>query len=133
MNQNNPNQDWEPVIIRRPKTKADKSNVEVVPKASASHPNKKLPNLNKTVLHDFDPENVSKPPTADTNLKQAIQAARMAKKKPDGSTMTQADLDKACQFPKNTVRDYENGTAVVVSQQITKMNQVLGVKLPRQK
>jgi putative transcription factor len=77
--------------------------------------------------NDFDPENISKLPTSTLELKHAIQEARKNKK------MSQADLDKACNFPRNTIRDYENGKAVLVPDQLNKMNTVLGVKLPRPK
>lgn len=66
-------------------------------------------------------------PHSTVQLSRQIQTARMAK------GMKQADLDKACYFPANTTRDYENSKCVIKQDQITKMEKALGVKLSRPK
>ena len=66
-------------------------------------------------------------PYSTVELGKQIQTARTTK------GMKQEDLDKACNFPKNTTRDYENSKCVVKQDQITKMERALGVKLSRPK
>ena len=66
-------------------------------------------------------------PHSTVDLGQAIQSGRTAKK------MSQSDLDKKCNFPANTVKNYESGKAIVKPSDITKMEHELGVKLPRPK
>ena len=60
-------------------------------------------------------------------LSKQIQQARCAKEPP----VSQRDLDKKCNFPPNTVRDYENGTATVIPVQLTILSRELGVQLKR--
>eukprot|EP00578_Thalassiosira_sp_NH16_P024201 CAMPEP_0181102786 /NCGR_PEP_ID=MMETSP1071-20121207/14505_1 /TAXON_ID=35127 /ORGANISM="Thalassiosira sp., Strain NH16" /LENGTH=169 /DNA_ID=CAMNT_0023185791 /DNA_START=99 /DNA_END=608 /DNA_ORIENTATION=+ len=61
----------------------------------------------------------------DKNLSKAIQQARMAKK------MTQKDLATKINEKPQIVGEYENGKAIPNGQLISKMERVLGVKLPR--
>ena len=122
-----PCQDWEPVVIHGTKTKKDlikSGDMQTVRRNTENKHNSNV--LNKTASHDFDPENTTKPTVSNHDLGLAIQRARAAK-----NSMTQSELDKACNFPKNTSRDYENGTAVIQHEQLNKMNSVLGTKLPR--
>jgi ribosome-binding protein aMBF1 (putative translation factor) len=60
-------------------------------------------------------------------LSKQIQQARCAKEPP----LSQKDLDKKCNFPSNTVRDYENGTASVVPSQLAILSRELNVQLKR--
>lgn len=60
-------------------------------------------------------------------LSRQIQQARCAKNPP----LSQKDLDKKCNFPSNTVRDYENGTATVIPDQLNILSRELGVQLKR--
>ena len=61
----------------------------------------------------------------DKSLSKAIQQARMAKK------MTQKDLATKINEKPQVVGEYESGKAVPNGQLISKMERVLGVKLPR--
>lgn len=61
----------------------------------------------------------------DKNLSKAIQQARMAKK------MTQKDLATKCNEKPQVIGEYENGKAIPNGQIISKMERILGVKLPR--
>ena len=61
----------------------------------------------------------------DKKLSVAIQQARMAKK------MTQKDLATKINEKPQIVGEYENGKAIPNGQIISKMERVLGVKLPR--
>lgn len=136
-------QDWEPVILKKrtPKTtngaQTKTSNTEpktVLRKASPNNNN--AVNLPKSILYestDQDPETLPTVLKTNGNLSTAIRSARNAKIMPNGLTMTQSELDLASQVPKNTVRDYENGTAVYNAEQVNKIARVLGVTLPRPK
>jgi ribosome-binding protein aMBF1 (putative translation factor) len=45
--------------------------------------------------------------------------------------LTQEELNTKCNFPKNTIKDYENCIAIVNTQQLNKLNNILDVVLPR--
>ena len=76
---------------------------------------------------NFDPDQQTNITISNKTLAIAIQKARAEKK------ITQTEVDRSCNFPKNTVRDYENCKAVINSNQLNKLNRVFGVKLPRPK
>ena len=119
---NRPDQDWEPVILRKP---GAEKKTETVRKTTGS--NVRTIHVSSKSANNFDPENMEKPKMTNTSLGKAIQTARMQKK------MTQKDLDRQCNLPKNTVQDYENDKAVYVPAQVNAMARVLGVTLPRPK
>lgn len=121
-------QDWEPVTIKKITKTAKTSTTST----SSSHPH--VSKAQSILANDFDPaHSLPKIQTSTRELSQAIQIARMAKKSTTDpeKVMTQSELDNLCRFPKNTIRDYENGTAPIVGPQIDIMNRILGVKLPR--
>lgn len=60
-------------------------------------------------------------------IQKAIMQARMAKK------MTQEDLAKQACVTPDIIRKYENGSAIPNNAFIAKLDQILGVKLPRAK
>jgi len=133
-------QDWEPVILksRKPKTTqstTSKGDVKTVLKTTSPNSNTKTVKLPQNLLNDNDPEPEALPTVLMTgnSLSTAIRVARNAKAMPNGLTMTQSDLDKASQVPKNTVRDYENGTAIYNVDHVNKIAHALGVTLPRPK
>lgn len=124
------NQDWEPVVLRKHKTKkelnAANKSTQKVPKDTKPNSNSNSnQQLSKKLKNDFDPEAIVGQTLSTRELSNAIQQGRASKQ------ITQTDLDKACMFPKNTTRDYENCSIQVNSEQINKMERVLGVKLPR--
>lgn len=123
-------QDWETRVIKKDQsrqTDEEKIKSGKMAKLSKANPNKPSTILSSKITNDFDPENISAPVKITMDLKLAIQQARNAK------DMTQTDLDKACNFPSGTTKDYENGKAVIKPLQLDKMNTVLKVKLPRPK
>ncbi len=65
--------------------------------------------------------------TVSTELKLAIQQARLAKK------LTQKDLAMHIAEKATVINDYESGRAIPNPQIISKLERVLGVRLPRQK
>lgn len=64
-------------------------------------------------------------PKITTELKTAIQQARLAKK------MSQKDLAQKLNLPISIINDYEKGTAVPNNGFIAKLEKTLEVKLPR--
>lgn len=129
-------QDWEPVILRREKTKEEKIKSGDVTAVRRQQPsNNHNASVSKKLANDFDPENMQKLVTSNHELGKAIQVARtnVASRADPDRAMTQSELDQACSFPKNTVRDYENGSAKIVPEQLNTLNRVLGVVLPRPK
>lgn len=127
-------QDWEPVILRREKTKEEKIKSGDFTTVRKQQPaNGHASSVSRQMANDFDPENMQRIVTSNHELGKAIQVARgntKSRTDPEKS-MTQSELDQACAFPKNTVRDYENGSAKVVPEQLNTLNRVLGVVLPR--
>ncbi|QDZ21257.1 multiprotein-bridging factor [Chloropicon primus] len=129
----NPGQDWDQVIIRKKKpsssqTKDSKNvnnafrsgNVDTLNKFSGGS-NKKAGPANATKLDASDEAFAHK--KVSTDLKKAIQQARMAKK------MTQAQLATAINEQPKIVQEYENGKAIPNNQILGKIERALGVKL----
>jgi len=75
----------------------------------------------------YDPTETKLPVVTTRELGIAIRDARTKK------TYSQNDLDIKCCFAKNTIRNYENGTAIVKPEQINIMNKHLDFVLPRPK
>lgn len=120
-------QDWTTVTLSKKKTKEEDikaGNYETVTRKSYTG-NKHSTSISTKEANDF--ENVTPIVKSHLALHQSIKKARESR----DCQMTQSELDKACNFPVNTVRNYENGTAIYVSMQVTKMQEVLKVKLPR--
>jgi ribosome-binding protein aMBF1 (putative translation factor) len=107
----NQHQDWEERILKKKIVKKQTNNHRKVNRGA----------------NDFDPENVKKPIMSNKELGSAIQKARTAK------NFTQSQLDQMCNFPKNTIKNYEQGKAIVKPNELNKLNRILGVKLPRPK
>lgn len=79
-----------------------------------------LPNAAK-----IEADESTKIPRVAPTFAQELQKARMAKK------MTQADLAKAINEKPSVVNDYEGGRAIPNGAIISKMQKVLGAKLPK--
>jgi putative transcription factor len=119
-------QDLKEVVIRRKQTKEEAirkglGTIEKKHEAGTNHQTSSVADARK-----LDNEEITIPYST-VELGKKIQTARVAK------NMKQVDLDKVCNFPRNTIRDYENSTCVTKQDQITKMERALGVKLPRPK
>lgn len=137
-------QDWEEVRIKKriPKNSTeqkteqktrDKNEPRTVLRNTSPNASSTM-KVSKSVLNDSaDPETLPTVLMTNDSLSTAMKKARNAKIMPNGLPMTQTDLDKAAQVPKNTVRDYENGSAVYNSDHVNKIAQALGVTLPRPK
>eukprot|EP00440_Ansanella_granifera_P014784 gb/GFBE01016073.1/.p1 GENE.gb/GFBE01016073.1/~~gb/GFBE01016073.1/.p1 ORF type:complete len:144 (+),score=45.47 gb/GFBE01016073.1/:1-432(+) len=90
---------------------SNRSSAAVVPKA------KKLDENSETFRHK----------TVSHDLKLALQQARLAKK------MSQADLATAINERSSVVSEYEAGKAIPNGAIINKLNNALGVRLPKAK
>lgn len=80
---------------------------------------------NKQMQSDVDLRKIERGeirlPTSNRELAQKIQQYRSAKK------WTQDEFNRLCAFPANTIKNYENCSAVAQQQQIDVMKRVLGV------
>jgi ribosome-binding protein aMBF1 (putative translation factor) len=65
--------------------------------------------------------------TKSSVIKNDIQKARHDK------NLTQEQVDLQCGFPKGTIKKYENGTAIISSPELQKINKVLGLQLKKPK
>eukprot|EP01026_Neomeris_dumetosa_P069683 TRINITY_DN689_c0_g1_i11.p1 TRINITY_DN689_c0_g1~~TRINITY_DN689_c0_g1_i11.p1 ORF type:complete len:180 (-),score=15.81 TRINITY_DN689_c0_g1_i11:269-730(-) len=136
----NTGQDWDTVVIRKKPPKAAQQNstqavnqarrtggqVETVKKfaasSNASHGStgtgqsaRKLEEETENFHHD----------RVSTDLKKAIQSARLAKK------MSQADLARAINEKPQIIQEYESGKAIPNPQVLSKLSRVLGVPLSK--
>lgn len=118
-------QDTVPLVLRKKLTPGQEKKLHGVVKRD-EYKGKNTQSPHSTTLHKIENEEVTLP-HADISLGRQIQVARTAK------NMTQSDLDKACNFPANTTKSYENSQAIINPAFVTKMQNVLGVKLTRPK
>jgi hypothetical protein len=130
-------QDWEPVILQKKRTDKDiiKSGGGTVVKKNVSNSNSNKVDNGKSA-NDFDPEHIKKPPTSNIEMGKAIERGRMAKKiikNGEEKSMTQADLDRICNLPPNTVKNYENANSdtVVIPAHLLAIERALAIKIPR--
>lgn len=107
-NNNFAHQDWTPVVLKKSTPVQKKS---ITPQSEQAIRANKIDNGEITL------------PTSTIELRKQIQQARTAK------GLTQDKLNVLCNFPKNTVQQYENGSAVVNMGHISKISKILGVKL----
>uniref|UniRef100_A0A2P2IN53 HTH cro/C1-type domain-containing protein n=1 Tax=Rhizophora mucronata TaxID=61149 RepID=A0A2P2IN53_RHIMU len=128
-------QDWEPVVLRKAKTKVKDlrdpkavnqalrtgAMVQTIKKFDAGSNKKAAPAVNVRKLDD-ETEPVARDRMT-TEVRQAIQKARLEKK------MSQAELAKRINAQPKVVQEYENGKAVPNQAVLAKMEKVLGVKL----
>lgn len=128
-------QDWEPVVLRNSKTKAQDLRdhkavnqafrsgvpVQTIKKFDAGSNKKAAPVVNARKLdEETEPAALEK---VSTEVRQAIQKARLEKK------MSQSELAKLINEQPKVVQEYENGKAVPNQAVLAKMEKVLGVKL----
>ena len=108
------NQDWSTVIIGKGTKEKEKG----------KGPSR---TVSKELTDNFDPESSATIKTSDHSLAISLQQARQ------NSKITQSELDKACNLPAGTTRNYENGSAAYRPNEVYKMARVLKVTLPRPK
>ena len=105
-------QDWKPVVFKK-NTKKDTP----TKKPTFNNKDKKLENETENFKHK----------TVSLKLKRELQKARLSKK------MNQKDLANLLNVSPSIINNYESGKAIPNNQFIAKMEQKLGVKLPRVK
>ncbi|KDP33651.1 hypothetical protein JCGZ_07222 [Jatropha curcas] len=128
-------QDWEPVVLRKSKTKAQDLRdpkavnqalrsgvpVQTIKKSEGGSNKKAAPVVNARKLDEgTEPAALDR---VSPEVRQAIQKARLEKK------MSQTELAKLINEQPKVVQEYENGKAVPNQAILAKMEKVLGVKL----
>jgi ribosome-binding protein aMBF1 (putative translation factor) len=115
-------QDFTTVVLRRQPTK--KESGEPILKHGAGKNHKT--NDEASLARKIENEQV-KLPTATDEIKKGMIKGRADKK------LNQEQLAKLCSLPKQTIRDYENGTGVVKLSELQAINKVLGTTLHKPK
>lgn len=127
-------QDWEPVVLNRPKPKAAETKsakavnaairagaaVETVKKHDAGTNKKSAPASARKLDEATEPVGLER---VGAEVRSMIQRARVAKR------MSQAELAKRINERAQVVQDYEGGKAVPNHAVLAKMEKVLEVKL----
>tara|TARA_Y100000992_G_scaffold295538_2_gene256580 strand:- start:52 stop:411 length:360 start_codon:yes stop_codon:yes gene_type:complete len=108
-------QDWETVVLEKPKSIGKRQNTK--DKNTSTITDKKISNEDHSdfIVH----EKVS------ISLKKSIQQARMSKK------MSQKQLAVLMNCQSSVIQQYENGQAIPNNNFICKLEKVLQTKLPR--
>lgn len=115
--------DIEPVILRRKPTKQEQiknGDVQIVKKQTT---NKQNVTQNAKKIENEEVQLVK----ATHDMSIAIQAKRTELK------ITQKEANDRCQLPPNTLAKYENMTAIVNQNELTKINKGLGLQLKKPK
>ena len=118
-------QDFTPVVLRKRQQTIKpilQKNATVVKPSVNKTQNKQNSDV---PARKIDNESVKLPTS--TNIKLMIQQKRNELK------LSQEQLDMKCCFPKGTIKSYENGSAIVQSTQLLKINKILSsnVKKPK--
>lgn len=111
-------QDWEPVIISNHRNLNGRANVNGHVK---NHPVASAAAAATRKLEEDDIPKLKKHLSIES--KQKLIAKRLER------SMKQTDVDRACSFPPNTIRDFENGRTVPTPTQLNVLNRVLGLAL----
>jgi ribosome-binding protein aMBF1 (putative translation factor) len=101
------NQDWETVFITKTKEKTPQTQTGPKPPIDT---------------HQAEPL-----PKVSIELKNAIQQARLSKK------LSQKELAQQLNVAVSVINDYEKGTAIPNNSFVSKLEKILGTKLPRVK
>lgn len=119
-------QDWKTVVLHKQPNKNDKKNA----KNGTTVLEKRMPQPEFSKKF-AESDEIHKPKQVSKSMSDQIRTAREAMRNPDGSVVTQSDLNKMCAFPPNTIRDFENGTAVPDSNKVNKLSKILKVQLKK--
>ena len=117
--------DIEPVILRRKLTKDEeikKGNVQTIKKPA----NVNKQNTQSTDMRKIENEEVQLMKSTH-EMSLAIQNKRLA------LNLTQKQANDLCQLPPNTINKYENMSANVEQNELTKINKSLNLKLKKPK
>jgi hypothetical protein len=117
---------YETLVLRKKLTKAEEArqgNTSTVAKFGAGKNVQNKSDANKAKIDREEVALVKSP----KEMQMEIMQKRNELKK------TQDQLDQDCGFPKGTTKSYENGTAVINSVHLSKINRVLGLALKKPK
>lgn len=112
-------QDLKPIVFK----KTEKKPTDIVNKYQSG---KNIQNKSDVDLRKIDNEQI-KLATATLEMRKCIQEARKK------NNITQEELARRCNLPKDVIRDYENGKAIVKQNELSKINKVLGINLKKPK
>lgn len=110
---NRPHQDWTPVVLYNPKA----TNIKM------ENNNEKTTTTKK--FRQLDGDEIVAPPKTNHDLKKAIQQARLASKK------SQKQLASDLGIQTQIINSYESGKKIPNNSFISKLENILNVKLPR--
>lgn len=120
-------QDFEPVIFNKKSKRQNNNNQN---NQNNSKPERKYyagknkQNKSDVNIRKLENEEI-KLPTISLEMRKLIQQTRNNKK------WTQEDLARNCGLPKEVIRDYENGKAIVKQSELSKINKALGLNLKK--
>lgn len=106
-------QDWETIVLKKTNLSSNSNTSAETSSRSNKHNNNK------------DDNEIEKPKKVSTELKIAIQQARMSKK------ITQKQLATMMCCQPSLINQYESGKVIPNNAFISKLEQKLGAKLPR--
>lgn len=123
------NQDWEPVVFRKPAKKIQqeqKKKGNAPKKLRHTSANSNSANVNVSKIEE---SNETKHDTVSHDMKMVIQRGRTSK------GLTQKALANQCNMPVARIQQYENGSAIPNAQELQKLRRVLGIaiKAPKKK
>lgn len=120
-------QDWVPVTFIRQKTREQliKEGHRTIEKKDSSCGNKQI--THDMSIRALEADDIPQLVTTGLDLGKSISSARVLKK------ITQEDLARQCNVNISVIRAYENGTAIVESDILNKINRALGITLKKPK
>lgn len=107
------NQDWTTVVMKKKNTGHSASQSESRTPASQ----------HTSLMRKLDSETPVKIKSLGPSSRQAIVQARVTK------SMNQSQLNTACAFPANTIRDIENGKVIPTPTQLNVLSRLLSIVL----
>lgn len=118
-------QDWKTVVIKgkasREKQQKEKKQNNPLMKNNAGK-NKNTSDINTKKLDETE---IDKIETVSLSLSKQIQQGRLKKK------LNQKEFAKKLNMPQDTIKKYENGTAIPKGNEMQKMSKLLGIILKK--
>jgi ribosome-binding protein aMBF1 (putative translation factor) len=117
-------QDYTPIILKKKPIKQDQNKQGNAQTKLRYQAGKNIQNKSDINMRKIDNEEI-RFATATLDIKKIMQETRSAK------GWTQEDLARNCGLPKQIIRDYENGKAIVKQSEIAKINKALGIHIKK--
>lgn len=118
-------QDYEPVVFRK-KTQTEIAQKDTNTVQKQRSIGKYINSKSDIDMRKIEREQI-KPAIITLEMRKMIQETRNTK------GWTQEDLAKNCGLPRDVIKNYENGKAIVKQFELDKINKVLGLKLKKPK